>query len=93
MQNKSVGYYEDEEEAALEYDKAVLELRGPSARLNLPQKRQSEPAEETGTTQMPGSTEEEVALAVQSIVAAFQAGVYNIHEGVLARTPAMQCTS
>ena len=82
MQNKSVGYYEDEQEAALEYDKAVLELRGPSARLNLPHRRPSKPAEETGTTQMPGSTEEEIALAVQSIVAAFLAGMYGILEGL-----------
>ena len=78
MQNKSVGYYEDEDEAALEYDKAVLELRGPSAQLNLPQRRPSKPAEETSTVQMPVSTDEEIALAVKSIVTAFQAGVYGI---------------
>lgn len=75
VQNKSVGYYEDEEEAALEYDKAVLELRGPDAQLNLPHKRPSKPAEELGTMQMPGSTAEEISLAVQSVVAAYKAGM------------------
>ncbi len=76
VQNKSVGYYEDEEEAALEYDKAILELRGPSAQLNLPHKRPVEANSKQGSIQMPSSTEEEIALAVQSIVAAFRAGEY-----------------
>lgn len=76
-QNKSVGYYEDELEAAREYDKAVLELRGPNAKLNLPQEVQRKSPSDQGPIQLPSSTEEEIALAVKTIVAAYEAGMHN----------------
>ena len=69
-----MGYYDDEKEAAREYDKAVLELRGPDAQLNLPEEVVREPSSSQETIQLPGTAEEEVALAVQSIVAAYGAG-------------------
>lgn len=74
MQNKSVGYYDDEEEAAREYDKAVLELRGPRAQTNLVQTQPSKPKEKLEVISLPSTTDDEVALAVQSIVAAYNSG-------------------
>ena len=73
-QNKSVGYFEEEKEAAREYDKAVLELRGPGAQLNLPEEHRKRGPTREGVVKMPSNTQEEIYLAVETIVSAYESG-------------------
>lgn len=69
-----MGYFDNELEAAREYDRAVLHFRGPSAQLNLP-KEQSLEQPFSEAPQMPGSVEDATALAVKSILSAFNSGI------------------
>ena len=80
LQTKSIGYLGDEEKAAREYDRAALEMRGPSAELNFP--GEAAPAgpkkpRKVATkefVQLPMVSGEAVSLAVSSIVEAWRAG-------------------
>ena len=80
LQTKSIGYWCDEEKAAREYDRAALEMRGPSAELNFPgEAAQAGPNKPRKVAtkefvQLPMVSGEAVSLAVSSIVEAWKAG-------------------
>jgi hypothetical protein len=83
---KNLGYFEDEKDAAMAYDKALLEAKGlelaKQAGLNFPEEHTDTPGEHGHAMKLPRSqrlpitTQDAVDMAVKSIVAAYQAGHY-----------------
>jgi len=84
-----LGYFQDEKEAAMAYDRALLEVRGPeyAARvgLNFPEGHTDTPGEHAeklpgsqvvrqATQRLPITTQDAVDMAVKSIMTAYQAG-------------------
>ena len=80
LQTKSIGYWGDEEKAAREYDRAALEMRGPSAELNFPGEalpagpKKPRKVATKEFVQLPMVSGEAVSLAVSAIVEAWKAG-------------------